>query len=435
MILPYSLVEQFIQCYNCLDGKENPMVSYQQIYMFIGLNIGIMAFLFLIGAIWKKFARYRMLPIMICWLVFSWYYELRLSNQLPRNMSDQHYFLNMFLTIFYGFGVWLSAVGTLGFSVVLIHELVNPEKGSERRNTNGANHSPWPLWLICLAAGLFSTMMLKQSWIPQLNQMQTWLTRLVYVKLLNSTPQFPSCYIPVAGIAAGTLVSACFSGLYRRSKISFIWLISAVLVPVVTALLAPLLDFAGTVLVLVLAFAAYFNRETYYYPSRRPGWMFILIALVVGLLSGFYFCYNGVVVYQNSKVFTIVGGIAAGITIAALGYKSFGSEASPFRSLYSLAFIPFCTVGFSSAIAYILCLIAAAIILIFSLSASNKPSAYLRSPDLGPVNEYSDGSIFFVDNGKLIHALKDSRYPDGRYYTTDGEEYQVGLGGHLYKVR
>ena len=109
----------------------------------------------------------------------------------------------------------------------------------------------------------------------------------------------------------------------------------------------PLLDFVGTVLVLVLAFAAFLNRDTFYYPGKRPGWAFILIALAVGLLSGLFFYANGVVAFKDSRVLTIVGGIAAGITIAALGYKSFGSEVSPFRALYALAFIPYCTVGFS----------------------------------------------------------------------------------------
>ena len=67
------------------------MVSYQYLYTFIALNFILLFAVFLSGILSKKAARLRDTLTAVIWLIFSWYYKLRLSHHLPADIHSRHY--------------------------------------------------------------------------------------------------------------------------------------------------------------------------------------------------------------------------------------------------------------------------------------------------------------------------------------------------------
>ena len=427
-----------MSAWKSLIEEENIMVTYQYLYTFVIVNLVIVGTLFLLGKVSKKAWAIIELLIAVCWAAFSWYYQLRLSKHLPSNLYDKHAFLGLFMSVVYNLGCYLSIMFIFFFSIVVITQLLSPDVSFRKQAVaNGNNHSPWPLWIAGIAVGLLSAIILNASLIPGLNKLMDAVTKLIYVKLFSMKASFPAYYIPAAGIAAGTLITACFSSVYRRSRVPFACFLSLVLVPVLTAVFAPLVDFAGSIMVLVLVIAAYVMKDDVDVPVRNPV-PYILLAIGIGALSGLYFYANGLVVISNSKAMTIVGGVVSGITIACLASKSFSCESSIFRALYFLAFIPFCTPGFSSAVAYLISLVAAFIFLCMGMSAGRKPiplfrRSHMRTEHDDLVIDSGYGSIEFNENGQTVSA--ESASLDGATYTAmDGREYER-RGNRIYRTR
>ena len=415
------------------------MITYHSLQTFIIFNLVLVGIFLLTAMVFKKTTGIMMFLASLCWMGFSWYYQLRIGDHLvPGTLSD-HFFVSLFVTIVYGFGCWLSFILTFMFAVTGVHSLLSPDVSTGKRAVRSRhNHSPWPLWIVCMLAGLISAALLHAGRIPQLNKLMDIFTNLIYEKVLHVAPEFPSCYLPAAGIAAGTIVTACFSGLYRRSALPAVSFLSVILVPVVTAVFAPLVDFAGSLMVIILVIAAYVMKDAVPDVPVRSPVPFILLAIGTGILSGYYFYANGLVIYRDEKVLTIVGGIAAGITIACLAYRSFSCEESIFRALYFLGLIPFCTPGFSSGVAYALALVGAFIFLGIGLSSNSDKDKQvnletnMRTQGGDPVYNRGSGYITFSENGQMVDAMESS-YMD-TYVTSDGREY-VKRGTELCRVR
>ena len=210
------------------------------------------------------------------WLASSWYYQLRLADHLPADLGD-HVFLSLFLTVVFGFGCVLSIFAVFVFGSIAISSALH-SNGSQKKG--GPNHSPLPLWIVSLAVGLLSVWILNKNMIPQLTRLMDQLIDLIYVKLFQSKAQFVSSYIPVAGIAAGSIVPFCLNKLYRNSRVPFLYYPFVVLVPALTAVLAPLVDLLGCVLVnRSLPYVAYCEKDGRYSSHKRPAWLYFLDGL------------------------------------------------------------------------------------------------------------------------------------------------------------
>ena len=386
------------------------MVTYQQLLTIVVLNIAIVAILFILAASIRKTTGIMLTLIMVCWAAFSWYYQLRLKAHLPANLHAEHALLGGFVSIAYDLGCYLSLLGVffaaIGGIIAFMNADHTPAKGEQ-------NHTPWPLWILGLIVGLFSCWALNTRMIPQLNEWMDKLIDLIYVQLFRSKTSFVTSYIPVAGIAAGTFVPACFSSLYRRSRVPFIWFLSVVLVPGLTAVLAPLTDLLGSILVLILAFAAYTEIGSCNV-SRRGAWVYFLLAIGVGALSSLYFYMNDIVILGDNKNMTLVGGLVSGIVIACLGFRMYSAANSPMHALYLLAFIPYCTPAFGSAVAYILSGVAVIIVLIAGTGIIVDPKRQENGSDI----------ITLVDKeGAIMAAVADPNVP-GTYIATNGTRYR-----------
>ena len=409
------------------------MITYHYLHTFVVLNLAIVGILILTALVFKKAAGIMLFLSSLCWMGFSWFYQLKVSSLVPSGLLSDHALLEWFLTFVYGFGVWASVMLVFLFGVVGISQLLSPDITVGKKSRKSVHdHSPWPLWTVCVLMGLASAWLLRDARIPQLNKLMEYFTGLIYGKLLQVNTGFPAFYLPAAGIAAGTVVTACFSGVYRRAGVPALCFLSLPLVPVLTAVFAPLVDFAGSVMVIILVVAAYVMKDQDADVPQRSSLPFILLALGTGCLSGLYFYANGLVIYRDEKVLTIVGGIAAGITIACLAYRSFSCEDSIFRALYFLGLIPFCTPGFSSGVAYILALAGAAIFLCAGLSGTTdrwrKTDSPKWAPEGGPVEDHGYGNISFAERGQMVDAQKSVLWED-TYIGTDGREYRQNGDG------
>ena len=479
------------------------MITYQQLCSYIVLNLVIVSTLFLIEALVAKSSNKKsegvrtgiLFLICVCWMVFSWYYELRLSKQISPHLSSGNALLDLFLsffrTIVYGFGVYLSIIGVFTFAVIGIIAVLDQNNTSMRYTVNRRKcvgcgmcratcpevfslnnkgiaaaikgyvpakirdnaerarffcpvdaitylnkplHSPWPLWIAGLLGGFVSVYILKESMIPQLNNLTNTVADFIYVKILHTDAAFPEAYYPAAGIAAGTIITACFTRVYCRSKIGFLCYPAMILVLPLTAVLVTLVDFAGSILVLILVFATIqmkdFNENSYRHPIP-----FILLALAVGGLSGYYFYMNGLILLEANKAFTIAGGFTSGITVACLAFKAYSCyKDGVFRAMCFLAFIPFCTPGFSYAIAFIVSLIAAFIFLCLGLSGTkiypgNEEQSDMRDPDGNWVKGMGNGRYEFAEGGQTVSVEK-SGSEMNTYITSDGRKY-VRIGNEL----
>ena len=69
------------------------MITYQHLFGFVILNLIILIVLILIFKLSKKAERNRDLLLSVCWLVFSWYYQLQISDHLPASIHSDHIFL------------------------------------------------------------------------------------------------------------------------------------------------------------------------------------------------------------------------------------------------------------------------------------------------------------------------------------------------------
>lgn len=403
------------------------MVTYQQLYLLVGLNIGLVILFVIFANVWKKATGVTMALLSICWLASSWYYQLRLADHLPADLGD-HVFLSLFLTVVFGFGCVLSIFAVFVFGSIAISSALHSD-GSQKKD--GPNHSPLPLWIVSLAVGLLSVWILNKNMIPQLTRLMDQIIDLIYVKLFQSKAQFVSSYIPVAGIAAGSIVPFCLNKLYRNSRVPFLYYPFVVLVPALTAVLAPLVDLLGCVLVIVLAYAAYCEKDEYS-SDKRHAWLYFLMALGVGALSGLYFYVNDLTILGDDKALTLVGGLASGFTIACLGFKSYSDVGSPLPSLFLLGLIPYCTPGFGSAIAFIINIVAAIVMLI--VGSTGKGSKEIQGPLVNPLDP--NAHIILSDNGEFItlndhgrtviavaHSVYANTYIDnsGRLFRKEGD--------------
>lgn len=400
------------------------MISYQQLYQFIGLHFIATIIIVALMSAFRKLRRYSIVPVIVCWVAFSWYYQIQISGRLPNDLYKNHLLLQWFLTIVYGFGVYLSTVIMFPLAGIVIYQILTREESSKKY---AVNRSPLPLWLAGLLAGIVSAYLLMTSAVPPLNRILDYFTYLIYGILFSNKVSLPAYYIPVAGIAAGTLVTAIFSSLYSHSKVPFIWFAVMVLVPPLTAVLTPLVDLLGSFLVIILAFAAYLMRDEFLGYKKRPVWLLIVLALLTGTLSGIYFYVNGLVVMNGAEYLTIVGGIASGIMILFMTFQTYQCTANKYRALYFLACIPFITPGFTSAIAFIICLIGSVIVLVLGLSSNHDSEPGERTPmrtsDGDYVYQRGNGRITFSERGQIVDAMEDGSAMD-TYYTMDGRKYE-----------
>ena len=405
------------------------MITVQHLYGLIILNLVVLCGLFLLCKLSKKASSFGELLLAACWLVFSWYYQLRFSGHLPASIHHAHPFLEMFVTVIYGFGCWLSIMLTFTFAVVSVGQILHPEESSEKKvSKRMPNHSPWPLWIAGLLTGLLSSYVLKASLIPGLNKLMDWITELIYGTLFHMRAQFPASYLPAAGIAAGTVAAACFTHAYRRSKVPFLYFLSLILVPALTAVLAPLADLAGTILVLIFVFAAFQNRNVEAVYPRRSAIPFVLSALVIGGLSSLYFYLYGPGLVNNDRGLFIVGGIVSGFTIACLGFKSYMCENNRFRSLYYWGLIPYCSLAFGFFVEYIICLVGAFILLGAGIQSMHSGRAgdriELWTENSNPVYYMGHGKITFLEHGETVEAYESALYMD-TYLGNNGKKYEI----------
>ncbi|MCR5004597.1 MAG: hypothetical protein K6A77_01710 [Clostridiales bacterium] len=404
------------------------MITYSYLQTYIVIHLLIVVALLMIGKGWKKSMFVMEILAMICWAVFSWHYQLDISKHLPSGLFKDHYFMSLFVTVVYGFGCWLSLILTFTFGVIGVSNLMTSDGSSSKKAVlNGQHHTPLPLWAAGLAVGVLSAFALQSSLIPQMNHLMDSITNAIYVKLFHMNKAFPTCYIPVAGIAAGSFIAACFSGLYHKSKAPFVYFLSLVLVPVLTAILAPLVDFAGSILVLVFIAAGFMMRGAVMYASKKRNPLpYILLAFAIGCLSGLYMKANHVVVLGTKQDLNLVGGIASGVMIAILGYRSYRYNSNIGLSLSLLGFIPFITPGCSSAIAFILSLIGAAFFLIFcrpTVIISGNEEMHLPNGD--PVKPLGGGRYDVGINGQTVTIEATSEMDtfvdgNGRKYIKNG---------------
>ena len=428
------------------------MITYSQLYTFIALNLIIAAGLFLLSVTVKKANGIGMFLLGICWCAFSWYFQLRMEGHLPADLHSNHIFLQWFVNIVYGFGCWLSIILVFIFGVAGISALLSPDVKAGNKNARNRqkefpgmpsgtgrsvrpDRSLWPLWIVGIIAGLLSAVILNAYMSPALSGIMYNLTYLIYVRLFHQVTAFPAYYLPAAGIAAGTLVTAIFSRAYRRSAAPAACFFSMLLVPLFTAVLAPLVDLAGSIMVLLLVVSGIVLKNSTPDVSQRPAWPFILLSLGIGVLSGLYFYTCGVTFDDIGKTMTIVGGIASGITTACLGYRSYSCENSKFRALFFLGLVPFCTPGFSYGIAFVICLAAAFLFLVISprIIKGYPPEqpTNMRTSWGDPVYATGYGNITFSENGQTVDA-EESSPGSGVYYTMDGREY-LSSGNNLYR--
>lgn len=409
------------------------MITYPALYMFVGLNLLILGVLFLIIQVRRKTGWLVFLGLVV-WLAFSWYYGLRISKHLPYDLWSRHYLLALFLTVFYGFGQYISVIGVFIGGVVFVGQLLNPDietdksgKCKQKAPAPAPSLSPWLIWTTAMAVGILSGVLLKAGMLPHLSRVMGLETEFIYRKVLHLQPYFPSVYMPAAGIAAGTIVTACITPVYRRSASTVLGLPALVLVPVLTAVLAPLVDFGGCMLVIVLVMAAFQMKGSDYGIRRRNCLPFVLSALAIGALSGLYFQAGGVT-FADEKAFALVGGLVAGITIACLGFVSYVSQDNKFRALFFLGFIPFCTPGFGGLVAYVVSLVTAILFMAMSIGKTREYSdTGMRTAEGGIVQSNASGRLRFVEGSRIVEAdelepnsgiFKDIR--TGRTYKSNG---------------
>ena len=126
------------------------MITYHYLHTFIIFNLVLVGIFLLTAIIFKKSAGIMMLLASLCWMGFSWYYQLRIGNQLAPGALSDHFFVNLFVTIVYGFGCWASVVLSFMFAVAGISQLLSPDVSTRKKNVRSLhNHSPWPLWIVC----------------------------------------------------------------------------------------------------------------------------------------------------------------------------------------------------------------------------------------------------------------------------------------------
>lgn len=381
------------------------MLTLQDLYLFVGLNLLIVGILFLLARIRRNFSGWSFFLLVVVWMVFSWYYELRMADHLPSRIYHDHGLFAFFLSAVYGLGQYISILSVFFAAVVGIGQLLDPDiKTGTKKRGKVFNHSPLPLWVAGMAVGLLSALVLRQGLIPQLGRLTSFMTDLIYRQLFHMQPGFPASYVPAAGIAAGTFVALGCSFFYRRSAVPLIWFLPLVFIPVLTAVLAPLVEFAGSILVFIIIFTAFVLRENSLDYSVRSGVPFVILSLAVGGLSGFYFYMNDVVLVGNEKTMTLAGGFIAGITIAALCCRSYRSQDSVMNSLFFLGLIPFCTPGFSFALGYVLSLIGSVFILFGSMGGTTKKKdpEYLRFPDGTEAVSTGDGKYRFSERLQTV---------------------------------
>ena len=405
------------------------MITYQHLFGFVILNLIILIALILFCKLSNKAERYRDFLLSVCWLVFSWYYQLQISDHLPTSIHRNHPFLEMFVTIIYGFGCWLSIIMTFILAALAVNQILYPEASSVQKNERRMpNHSPWPFWIASLLIGLFSAHILEVSLIPGLNKLMDLFTKLIYVDLFHLTPQLPGCYLPAAGIAAGTAVAACFTHFYRRSAVPFVYYLCLIFVPVITAFLAPLTDIASPILVIVLLFATAMTKGQEIISPKRSAAPYVLPALGIGGLSGFYYYVSDMTASSDARALAIVGGIVSGFTIACLGFKSYMCENNRFRSLYYWGLIPYCSLAFGFFVEYIICLVGAFILLGAGIQSIHSGRAgdriELWTENSNPVYYMGHGKITFLEHGETVEAYESALYMD-TYLGNNGKKYEI----------
>ena len=388
------------------------MITYQHLFGLVILNLIILIALILFCKLSNKAERYRDFLLSVCWLVFSWYYQLQISDHLPTSIHRNHPFLEMFVTIAYGFGCWLSIILTFILAAIAINQILYPEASSVQKNERRIpNHSPWPFWIASLLIGLFSAHILEVSLIPGLNKLMDLFTKLIYVDLFHLTPQLPGCYLPAAGIAAG-----------------FVYYLCLIFVPVITAFLAPLTDIASPILVIVLLFATAMTKGQEIISPKRSAAPYVLPALGIGCLSGFYYYVSDMTASSDARALAIVGGIVSGFTIACLGFKSYMCENNRFRSLYYWGLIPYCSMAFGFFVEYIICLVGAFILLgagIQSMHSGRDGNRIeLWTENSNPVYYMGHGKITFLEHGETVEAYESALYMD-TYLGNNGKKYEI----------
>ena len=73
------------------------VITYQHLFGLVILNLIILIALILFCKLSNKAERYRDFLLSVCWLVFSWYYQLQISDHLPASIHRNHPFLECLL--------------------------------------------------------------------------------------------------------------------------------------------------------------------------------------------------------------------------------------------------------------------------------------------------------------------------------------------------
>ena len=66
------------------------VITYQHLFGLVILNLIILIALILFCKLSNKAERYRDFLLSVCWLVFSWYYQLQISDHLPTSIHRNH---------------------------------------------------------------------------------------------------------------------------------------------------------------------------------------------------------------------------------------------------------------------------------------------------------------------------------------------------------
>ena len=183
---------------------------------------------------------------------------------------------------------------------------------------------------------------------------------------------------------------------------------------------------------IVLAIAAYSEKDESS-ADKRHAWLYFLLALGIGVLSGFYFYTKDLAVFSDNKVLSLVGGVASGFTIACLGFKSFSHAGSPVPALCILGFIPYCTPAFGAAVAFLINMIAAIVLLIVGLKGERIEEPEEETP-VNPwdpnafmIQSETESFITFNDHGRAIIATAIPAFEDtyvdnyGRMFQKQGD--------------